>query len=107
MKRSLLVFVAAGLALSGVVVASAGWFADDALDGLTRVARDEGFAAGERAHSLGDSPVAGYRVDGIGDEDAATALAGVVGVLVTFLLGAGAAAALRRRHRTASADDDS
>ena len=106
MKKPLIAFVAAGLAFSGLVAASAGWFADEAPDGLTRVARDEGFAANEREHSLGDSPVAGYRIDGIEDEDSATAVAGLAGVLLTFLLGAGGAAALRaRRQRTLLAED--
>lgn len=106
MRKPLLAFVTVGLALSGLVGAAAGWFADDAPDGLTRVARDGGFAASEREHPLADSPVSGYRVDEIEDEEGATAAAGLAGVLITFLLGAGGAAALRaRRERAMSAED--
>lgn len=101
MRKPLLAFVVVGMALSGLVGAAAGWFADDAPDGLTRVARDEGFAVSEREHSLADSPVSGYRVDGIEDEDGATAVAGLAGILLTFLLGTGGAAALRARQKRA------
>ena len=82
MKKPRLAFIALGLAFSGLVGASAGWFADDAPDGLTRVAREEGFAASEREHSLADSPVSDYRVEGIEDEEGATAVAGLAGVLI-------------------------
>jgi hypothetical protein len=101
MDRSLRLFVVGGLVLSSVVAASSAWLADEAPDGLSTVARDEGFADRQTDHALEDSPVAGYRIEEIDGEGMGTATAGLFGVLLTFSLAAGAAGAVRlRRKRT-------
>jgi hypothetical protein len=81
------------LALAGVV----SFYASGDPDGLNKVAADEGFAKGEKAHGLENSPFAGYETDGVDDGRLSGGLAGVVGVGVTFLLVGGLVYAVRRR----------
>jgi hypothetical protein len=59
-------------------------WADGDPDGLTKVAREEGFAGAEQRHALDGSPVAGYAVEGVENERVSTGLAGLAGVLTTF-----------------------
>ena len=58
-----------------------------------------GTCAAQRAqdHQLKDGPLADYGVKGVGNPYLSTGVAGVVGVLVTFGLGAGLFWLLRRR----------
>ena len=81
MNRSLRSLVIAGLLLSSVVAASSAWLADEAPDGLSTVAREEGFADRQTEHALEDSPVAGYRIEEIDGEGMGTATAGLLGVV--------------------------
>ena len=60
------------------------------------LAEEHGLAPAERPHPLGDVPTAGYAVDGVDNEPFAIALAGVLGVAVTFVVGAGVLLLLRR-----------
>ena len=101
MNRSLRAFVIAGLVLSSVVAASSAWLSDDAPDGLSTVARDEGFADRQTDHALEDSPVAGYRIEEINDEGMGTATAGLLGVVLTFSLAAGVAGVVSLRRKRA------
>ena len=66
-------------------------------DGLERVAADHGFEKTTQEHLFEDGPVAGYRLEGVPDTGRAEALAALAGVLVTFTLGVGLLALLRRR----------
>jgi hypothetical protein len=98
-------FVLAGLLVAIGLAVFVGPFADSDPDGLERVARTKGFANTERAHSLSESPVADYSVDGVADERIATAASGLIGVLLTFGVGAGVLALVRaRRGRDRSED---
>lgn len=106
MKRSLRSLVIAGLVLASLLAVSSAWLADDAPDGLSSVARDEGFADRETAHVLEDSPVAGYRIEEIDDEGMGAATAGLLGVFLTFSLAVVAAGAVRLRRRRASEPGD-
>ena len=81
------------LVLAGVLVALAvalllGPLASSEPDGLEKVAEEEGFDDTADDHALADSPIADY--DG--------PVARVVGVLLTFGLGAGAFALIRSRR---------
>jgi cobalt/nickel transport system permease protein len=67
------------------VVAFVGPFACPWPDGLERVAKSLGFE--DRATRLVQSPIAGYHLPGIGSATTATALAGVIGVVLAFGLG--------------------
>ena len=65
-------------------------------DGLERVAIDEGFADTATDHALADGPIADYAIRGVDDERWSTALAGVLGVIVTFAVAGGVFLIVRR-----------
>jgi cobalt/nickel transport system permease protein len=58
-------------------------------DALERVAIDQGFIESAEDHAVAGSPLADYGVSGVEDEETGTRVAGLVGVLVTFGVGAG------------------
>jgi len=102
-QGALAAFLVAALVVAGVVSA----FASDAPDGLTAVSQDKGFASLEEESAAGGSPFAGYETRGVEDKGLSPALAGVVGVGVTFLLGGGLFLLVRgRSHPHASAGGD-
>jgi hypothetical protein len=98
MKRSGPFVVAALCVTLGLAVFVSPFAASDP-DGLERVARTKGFASTERAHSLRDSPIADYSVEGVAEEPFATALSGLTGVLLAFGMGAGLLALVRIRRK--------
>jgi predicted outer membrane lipoprotein len=65
-------------------------------DGLERVAEEQGFMS--QARSAPFELVADYLIPGIENEALATMLAGVMGTVILFGLGAGLAWILRRRQ---------
>lgn len=71
-------------------------FASGSPDGLERVAEDSGFMSA--ALSAPYSIISDYQLPGVQNEAVATALAGVVGVTVVYLLVAGCAYLLHRRR---------
>ena len=85
MRRN--VFLAVGLAVALVLAFFVAPHASSEPDGLEKVAEDEGFAEDAAPHALDDGPTGGL----------STGVAGVVGVLVTFALGAGLFVVVRRR----------
>jgi cobalt/nickel transport system permease protein len=97
-----------GFAVSGVVVAAllvlvAAPLASNEPDGLERVATDQGIIESAEEHALAGSPLADYEVEGVEDEATGTRVAGIVGVLVTFGIGAaivGVSVMLRKRRAT-------
>jgi cobalt/nickel transport system permease protein len=97
-----------GFAFSGLVVAAllvlvVAPLASSEPDGLERVATDQGLIESSEEHALAESPLAEYEVDGVENEAAGTRVAGVVGVLVTFGIGAaivGIFVVLRKRSAT-------
>jgi hypothetical protein len=99
-------FLALGLGIALGLALLASPHASDAPDGLEKVAIEEGFAAQEQAHPLEDLPTAGYAVEGVDDAGLSTALAGGLGVLVTFAVAGGLLLVVRRtgrRHPTVGA----
>jgi hypothetical protein len=86
--------------LSGLLVAIGlamlvSGFASSAPDGLNKVAEDHGFAANAKQHLFENGPLAGYAVKGVGNDRLSTAIAGLVGVLITFGVGLGLFTLLR------------
>jgi cobalt/nickel transport system permease protein len=105
MSRSKLgVVVAVGLAVALTLAFFLSPEASSQPDGLNKVAIDEGFADQEEAHDLEDSPLAGYGVDGIDDDRLSTGLSGVIGVTVTFAVGAALLLLLRLARRPRQPD---
>ncbi len=70
-------------------------------DGLEKVAAAVGFDAKAVGVPLVSSPLAGYRVPGIGSLSAATALAGIVGAVLVFTISFVLAKALHRKSDAA------
>lgn len=82
---ALIAFLVVALVVAGLISA----FASGAPDGLTAVSEDKGFASLEEDHAAAGSPFAGYETRGVEGEGLSLALAGVVGVTATFLVGGG------------------
>lgn len=104
-------FVVAGLLVGLALALLLGPFASSSPDGLETVAETSGFSGSADEHQLADSPLAGYGVEGVGDERLSTGLSGVIGVLSTFGVGLGVFAATRalrprRDQQTPSVPDD-
>lgn len=97
-------FIVLGLLVACAVALLLGPEASTEPDGLNKVAIDHGFDGTERTHAFDDTPVAGYSLAGIENERLATGLAGVIGVAVTFALGAGIIHVTRRRTNNEARD---
>ena len=89
MRSGIWGFAASGLVVAALLVLVAAPLASSAPDGLERVAIDQGFVESAEDHALSESPLAEYEVGGVEDEATGTRVAGLVGVLVTFGIGAG------------------
>lgn len=59
-------------------------FASSFPDGLERVAEDYGFIEKGEGQEVVNSPIPDYALPGVVNEKAATALAGIIGTIVTF-----------------------
>jgi PDGLE domain len=99
-KRTQWAFIIGGLVVALALAGIVSSFASSSPDGLNKVAGDQGFADTEQDHPLGDSPLEGYGVQGVENDRLSTGLAGVIGVVLTFLVGLGLFALVRRRRRT-------
>ncbi|MHB8781195.1 MAG: PDGLE domain-containing protein [Candidatus Geothermincolia bacterium] len=100
-RKNMLVFVAAGLALSLALALFLAPLASSEPDGLERVALDQGFE--ERAHedpAWTGSPIPDYEIPGLGETRPAwaTALAGLAGTATVFLMAWGLARLLKKRE---------
>jgi cobalt/nickel transport system permease protein len=96
-------FVAAGLVVAALLVLVAAPLTSAEPDGLERVAIDQGFNDSAQSHDIAESPLADYGVSGIEEESTGTRVAGLVGVLVTFGVGAvivGVFVVIRRKRAT-------
>jgi cobalt/nickel transport protein len=104
-------FVVSGLLLSLVLAGVVSNFASSRPDGLEAATLEgctvdaEGnitggtcAAQGAQEHEFADSPLADYGVRGIDNEFLSTGLSGVLGVLLTFAIGAGVFWLVRRRR---------
>lgn len=72
-------------------------FASSSPDGLERVAEDLGFLHKGEGEPVFKSPIPDYAMPGIGNETGATAAAGIIGTLATFLIMYGLAKAMAKR----------
>ena len=113
MSRRLGWFLAGGLLVALLLAGVVSNFASGSPDGLDATARqgctfnaEDEITGGtcmlqkEREHQLADSPLADYGIRGIGNDALSTGLSGVLGVLITFGLGAGLFWLVRRRTGT-------
>jgi cobalt/nickel transport system permease protein len=65
-------------------------------DGLERVAAEQGIDGGVRDHALAGGPFADYGAGGVENRYLATWAAGILGIAVTFVIGAGVVLLVRR-----------
>ena len=94
MTRRTGVVVVVGLLVSLLLAAVVSSWASDKPDGLEQVAATHGMKEETSDH---DTPFSGYATDGISDSRWSTAVAGILGVAVTFAVFGGLALMLRRR----------
>lgn len=97
-------FATGALVVAAALAVFVSPFASSSPDGLERVAADEGFEAAAAEEPVwGLSPLFDYQMPGIGDERVATAVAGLIGVIVLFGLILLLGRALGRRGASAAA----
>lgn len=72
-------------------------FASSFPDGLERVAEDHGFIEQGEGQEVIHSPIPDYALPGIANEKVATALAGIIGTLLTLAVAYGIACLLKSR----------
>ncbi|MGC4876469.1 PDGLE domain-containing protein [Micromonospora sp. DT43] len=119
MKNRTWAFLAGGLLVALLLAGVVSNYASSHPDGLDSsllkgctVDADDNIVGGScpaqqaREHELGDSPLADYGVRGIRNSFVSTGLSGVLGVLVTFAIGAGGFWLLRRRGDASTTGDD-
>ncbi len=95
MRTNTKLFIVAGLLVGLALALFLSPFASSKPDGLEKVATDEGFDGTVGDHDTADSPLADYGVEGVDNEKLGTALAGLIGVLLTFGIGLGLFAGMR------------
>jgi cobalt/nickel transport system permease protein len=101
-SRNLRLFLLAGLLVGVGLALFVSPFASSQPDGLEKVAAEEGFGDAAENHDVADGPLADYGVEGVDDARVGTAMAGLIGMLVTFGVGLAlfaVARALRGRPR--------
>jgi cobalt/nickel transport system permease protein len=86
-SKNLRLFLLAGLLVGLGLALFASPFASSQPDGLEKVAAEEGFGDAGENHDLADGPLSDYGVEGVDDARVGTAMAGVIGMLVTFGVG--------------------
>jgi cobalt/nickel transport system permease protein len=97
-RISTLTFVIIGLVVAVALVVFVAPSANANPDGLEKVSADTGIDAAATEHALADGPFADYGVRGVDNASTATGLAGVVGIVATFAVGAGVVWIVRRRR---------
>lgn len=88
-----------GLVAAVLVAVVVAQFASSSPDGLEFVAEQEGFADTAAEHDLAGSPLSGYGEDLTDDDRVNTAVAGLVGTLLTLAIGYGVFWVARRTNR--------
>lgn len=91
-------FIISGLVVAAALVIFVAPLASGDPDGLERVAEDTGFIASAEDHPVG-GPLADYGVEGVESEAAGTIVAGLIGVGLTFAVGLGVLALIRRNRQ--------
>jgi cobalt/nickel transport system permease protein len=100
-RISTLAFILIGIAAAVTLVVLIAPNANPNPDGLEKVAAAEGIDTEVRDHALADAPLAEYGVSGVDNRYSGTWVAGLTGVAVTFVVGAGIVYVVRRARRSA------
>lgn len=87
-----------GIAVSILLVVLVAPWANPNPDGLEKVSADKGIDANVLDHAFADGPLADYGVEGVDSPVLGTGLAGIIGIIATFAVGAGVVWLVRRRR---------
>jgi cobalt/nickel transport system permease protein len=98
-RISTFAFILIGIAAAVALVILIAPNANANPDGLEKVAAAEGIDREARDHDLAGGPFADYEVSGVENRFVGTWIAGLLGVVVTFVAGAGIVYAVRRSRR--------
>lgn len=90
-------FLLVGLLAALLIAGGASYYASTHPDGLEYVAERVGFADVAEDSPTAGSPLSDYQVEGVENDAASGALAGVVGALVVLVIAGGLAHLVRRR----------
>lgn len=104
-RRATATFVLAGIAAALLLVVVVAPHASSSPDGLERVASDHGFASTGQTSAAAGSPLAHDSVGGVPDAGVGTILAGAIGLVLTFAVGALVLHISARRGASRSTDD--
>ena len=96
MRRNIIGLVIAGLVVAVALATFASPFASSSPDGLEKVAADKALDTEVEDHALAGGPLAEYGVEGVDNARVSTGLAGLIGVGVTFAVGFGLFAVIKR-----------
>ncbi len=100
-KKSFLIFVGAGIALSLALALIISPFASESPDGLEKVAEDKGFIekAEETEPAWDKAPLADYSISSLEESHPAwaTAISGLLGTIAVLLVAWGLALLLKKR----------
>ncbi len=96
MRRNIIGLVVVGLVVAVALATFASPFASSSPDGLEKVAADKALDTDVEAHALAGGPLADYGVEGVDNARVSTGLAGLIGVAVTFAVGFGVFAVIKR-----------
>lgn len=100
-------FFIGGLFIAVLLVFGVSRYASSAPDGLEKVAADKELDSGEKPHALSDGPFADYETRGVEDSGMSTGVAGLVGVVITFVIAGGLVGLATRASRRPVVPDDS
>ena len=95
-RKSVVGLIIAGLIVAVLLATFVSPFASSSPDGLEKVAADKALDTEVEDHGLADGPLADYGVEGVHNERVSTGLAGLIGVAVTFAVGFGVFAVIKR-----------
>jgi cobalt/nickel transport system permease protein len=98
-NRNLRLLLVAGLLVGLGLALFVSPLASSEPDGLERVAAEQGFGDAAENHDLAEGPLADYGVEGVDDARVGTAMAGLIGMLVTFGAGLALFGLIRARRR--------
>lgn len=93
-------FYIAGFVVSLFLAGVVSFYASSSPDGLEKVAEDIGFIETAKDHSLADSALADYGLAGVDNERLSVGASGVIGVLVTSVVGFGLFMLIRKKPET-------
>jgi cobalt/nickel transport system permease protein len=92
-------FILVGIAAAVALVVFLAPNANPNPDGLEKVAAAQGIDSEVQEHDLSGGPFADYAVNGVDNRYAGTWIAGLLGVAMTFVIGAGIVYVVRRSRR--------